>query len=223
MPPPDAATVVSSRFAAALAFIAGYVDTCVFVALFGLFTAHVTGNFVLMGAALVHRNADVLLKLLAFPAFVVAVILAVIVRRKVGGGLAWLLAAEGALLAAAAATMGLSEAARPDELHAILAAILAASAMGLQNAAMRLELATLSSTTVMTINVTQAAIDATTYALEPLGPRRDEARARLGRMLPMIVTFTAGAACGAAAYLMVHLAALVVPALLCAVLAFRIR
>jgi uncharacterized membrane protein YoaK (UPF0700 family) len=34
----------------ALAFVAGFLDTCGFVALFGLFSAHVTGNFVLLGA-----------------------------------------------------------------------------------------------------------------------------------------------------------------------------
>jgi len=56
-----------------LAFVAGYVDTVGFVALFGLFTAHVTGNFVLIGAALAQSTGNVLLKLLVFPAFVLAV------------------------------------------------------------------------------------------------------------------------------------------------------
>ena len=51
--------------ACALSFTAGFVDTCVFVGLFGLFTAHVTGNFVLVGAELVHRGGDILPKLLA--------------------------------------------------------------------------------------------------------------------------------------------------------------
>ena len=45
---------------ALLAFTAGFVDTVGFIALFGLFTAHVTGNFVLIGAALVdsHEGTD---------------------------------------------------------------------------------------------------------------------------------------------------------------------
>src|SRR3954463_1939312 len=56
-----------------LSFIAGYVDTAVFIGLFGLFTAHVTGNFVLIGSQLVHRTGEVWPKLLAFPAFILGV------------------------------------------------------------------------------------------------------------------------------------------------------
>ena len=47
---------------AALGYLAGYVDTLGFIALFGLFTAHVTGNFVLIGRAMAMPSHDVLLK-----------------------------------------------------------------------------------------------------------------------------------------------------------------
>src|SRR3954463_6892453 len=60
-----------------LSFVAGCVDTCVFIGLFGLFTAHVTGNFVLIGAELVHHSGDVLPKILALPVFILAVALTV--------------------------------------------------------------------------------------------------------------------------------------------------
>ncbi|MFL9960060.1 DUF1275 family protein [Paraburkholderia sediminicola] len=62
-----------------LALIAGYVDTVAFVALFGLFTAHVTGNFVPIGAEVAGGGQDMLLKLLAFPAFVVGIALSSVI------------------------------------------------------------------------------------------------------------------------------------------------
>ena len=56
-----------------MSFLAGYVDTLGFVALFGLFTAHVTGNFVLIGSELSNPSHGVLIKFLAFPAFILSV------------------------------------------------------------------------------------------------------------------------------------------------------
>ena len=67
------------RLVTILAFIAGYVDTLGFVALFGLFTSHVTTNFVLLGANLTGDGTGIALKLAAFPAFVVGVAAAKIV------------------------------------------------------------------------------------------------------------------------------------------------
>ena len=59
-----------------LSFTAGFVDTASFLGLEGLFTAHVTGNFVTLGATLVYGTHGVLAKLLALPEFVLVVALA---------------------------------------------------------------------------------------------------------------------------------------------------
>ena len=59
---------------ASMGLLAGYVDTLGFIALFGLFTAHVTGNFVLIAVSLAEpAQTPSLLKLLAFPAFILGV------------------------------------------------------------------------------------------------------------------------------------------------------
>ncbi|SMG02180.1 DUF1275 domain-containing protein [Burkholderia singularis] len=57
-----------------LASIAGYVDTLGFVALFGLFTAHVTGNFILIGSGLAGVGQGLAIKWLAFPAFIAGIV-----------------------------------------------------------------------------------------------------------------------------------------------------
>ena len=87
---------------------------------------------------------------------------------------------------------------------------------------MRLELASLPSTTVMTMNVTQSAIDVVTMLSRRVDPatdaqKRAEARQRFTRMWPPIVAFTLGAAAGAGGYAVVGLPALIVPAVLCVV------
>jgi uncharacterized membrane protein YoaK (UPF0700 family) len=52
-----------------LSFPAGYVDTAGFLALHRLFTAHVTGNFVTLGASLALGTSGAIAKLLALPLF----------------------------------------------------------------------------------------------------------------------------------------------------------
>jgi uncharacterized membrane protein YoaK (UPF0700 family) len=58
-----------------LTFNGGYVDTAGFLALQGLFTAHVTGNFVTLGASLANGSSGVVNKLLALPVFCIVVLL----------------------------------------------------------------------------------------------------------------------------------------------------
>src|SRR6201746_2818607 len=57
-----------------LSLNAGFVDTAGFLALQGLFTAHVTGNFVTLGASLVLGTSGAVAKLLALPVFCLVVI-----------------------------------------------------------------------------------------------------------------------------------------------------
>ena len=169
-----------------LSFLAGYVDTLGFVALHGLFTAHVTGNFVLLGRELVAPGNDVLLKLLAFPAFVAGVVaVRALVRRRQRVGDDALRSShllQAALMLAAAAS------ARWD----MAAGLLCAAAMGAQNGYGKLLLAKLPASTVMTGNVTQLVID----CLDRADGAERPAPAALGSA---ILAFAAGCVAGALA------------------------
>jgi uncharacterized membrane protein YoaK (UPF0700 family) len=58
----------------AIEFNAGFVDTAGFLGLQGLFTAHVTGNFVTLGAALVFGTQGIIAKLIALPEFLIVIV-----------------------------------------------------------------------------------------------------------------------------------------------------
>src|SRR5664279_5306670 len=93
-----------AAIAALLSFNGGFVDTAGFLGLAGLFTAHVTGNFVTLGAALVLGSHGIIGKLLALPAFVLVIALARLagaaLRRMKAPVLRVLLTVEVILLAA---------------------------------------------------------------------------------------------------------------------------
>lgn len=211
--------------ASLLSFVAAFVDTCGFIGLFQLFTAHVTGNFVLMGASLVNLQGDVWAKLLAFPVFILAVALTKWVAdalqrsgRPRVGPLLW---AEAALLATAVLLpflVGLPQEA--DDARALAIGMTMVLAMGLQNALMRLDFAALPPTTVMTGNVTQATMDVMTLWREQ-GAQREIARDRLHRTAGPIIAFLLGAAGGAGGYAVLGFTSLLLPAAICAAIARR--
>jgi uncharacterized membrane protein YoaK (UPF0700 family) len=189
----------------ALGFIGGYVDTVGFVALFGLFTAHVTGNFVLIGAELSRPSTgqgQVLLKLLVFPTFVAAVALArlIALRCERTGTVASrpLLITQAVFLTAAlAASLGIVDLG-PRAPWAMATGLLMTAAMGVQNAAGRLAWPALTPTTVMTGNVTQVVIDTVDVLRGAAGP---DVKDRLKRFIWPVVAFGAGALAGGVAYM----------------------
>jgi uncharacterized membrane protein YoaK (UPF0700 family) len=204
----------SAATGALLAFTAGFVDTTGFIALFGLFTAHVTGNFVLIGAAIAGSHAGILGKLLALPMFVLAVAATrwFVLGREARGHDATrpVLAAQTVFLALFLAA---GAAAPPfwsgDAPLAILAGMLGVTAMAIQNAAARTVFASLAPTTVMTGNVTQVVIDLVDMAA--LRTDTGHARGRLRKMLPAVVAFAFGALAGALGYVLVGFWCLLAP------------
>jgi uncharacterized membrane protein YoaK (UPF0700 family) len=199
----------------ALAFVAGFVDTCGFVALFFLFSAHVTGNFVVLGASLVLPHAGIVAKLLALPAFMLAVagtrlyVLHFAGTERVERHLLVIeLLFLGLFLAAGLAATPIVAADAP---MAVVTGMLAVAAMGVQNAASRTVFTSLSPTTVMTGNVTQVVLDCVDYCLSGDAALRTSARVRLIKFGPPVLGFAAGAVSGALLYRMAGFWCLTLP------------
>jgi uncharacterized membrane protein YoaK (UPF0700 family) len=191
----------------ALCFVAGYVDVCAFIALFGTFVAQITGTYVIAGAALVTHDPGIVAKLLAIPVFMVGAAVATVIARVSGDThpppLVIALLLEFFLLACFLAG-GLAGAASnaPDSAAHLFAAIAGYSAMGVQSALVRIFFVGAPSTNVMTTTTSQIAIDAADVLLARRWsiPGGDAARARLIRTLPFVAAFLVGAAAGALAF-----------------------
>jgi uncharacterized membrane protein YoaK (UPF0700 family) len=201
----------------ALGFLAGYVDTLGFLALFGLFTAHVTGNFILIGAALADPSrSSILLKFLAFPAFIAGVaavrILVVLVEKRQGAALRPALLLELVLLLG---FMGFGMAATPVGAEAgplaMTAGLLGAAGMGAHSASSRLLLGHLAPTSMMTGNVTQIVIDTVDLLRAADDPGL---KARFAKFAWPLAAFAVGCVAAAFAYHRFGFAALVLPALI---------
>jgi uncharacterized membrane protein YoaK (UPF0700 family) len=194
-----------SCVAALLSFNGGFVDTVGFLGLSGLFVAHVTGNFVTLGAALVLGSHGILNKVLALPEFIIVIALA-----RVAGGVArqhgWpalriMLTIEVILLAT---FFGLAVAYGPfdnaDKPLALLTGFAGIAAMALQNALQRVHLASLPPTTLMTGSTTQATLDAIDLLAGTVSKDSKAVGARLLRLATSVLLFATGCAAAALLY-----------------------
>jgi uncharacterized membrane protein YoaK (UPF0700 family) len=197
-----------------LAFVAGFVDTVTFVRFAGLFSSHVTGNFVVFAAALGHGVAGPdWLKLLAFPVFVLGVVLAALVHDRLNCTPRLLLACEAAALFAIGATGLFGH--LHFETEAWLAMALVA-AMGWQNAGHRLYPPFGPVSGAMTTNITQASVALWRHFV-PAAAGLPEVRGLA--LLQVIASFAVGCAISVFIVNAIGLGAVLVPALLLAILA----
>jgi uncharacterized membrane protein YoaK (UPF0700 family) len=188
---------------AVLSTTAGTVDVIGFLALGGLFTAHITGNLVVVAAHYVTGRFSAVGPILAVPVFVavlgVVTLACVSIAKAPYASRRGLLILHAALLAGC---LGLAVEFGPfanaDRPMAVLVGMLAVAAMATQNALVQLALPGAPSTAVMTTNITQLTIDLATLA-RGLGESDELARTwhRAGVTFPCVVGFVAGCAAGA--------------------------
>jgi uncharacterized membrane protein YoaK (UPF0700 family) len=183
----------------------GYVDAAGYLALHGLFTTHVTGNFVTLGATLVLGTSGALAKVLALPMFCLVVmavrLLSAALVAKNLPALRTILGLKVTLLtlgAALAIVFGPFD--NGDGWAALLTGMSLVAAMAIQNAIHRIHMGALPPTTIMTGNTIQIMIDLADLLRGVPGAAREAIRLRLSRMSASVTAFAVGCAAAALMY-----------------------
>ncbi|MBC8133541.1 MAG: DUF1275 domain-containing protein [Deltaproteobacteria bacterium] len=215
---------------AVLSGVAGFVDIAGFIALFGMFTAHVTGNLVAFVGVVADPTAvGAVARLAMLPVFMTSVAVAALltrtIRRRGGAPLRPLLTLMAMALAGFCLAGGAFHCAarvRHDWVVTVVAGI-GTAAMGVQNTIMRDILKRHSPTTLMTGNLTTFTIELTdillpTHAGDLLERARN--RQRLAASGTPLACFLVGAIVGGCLTSLVGLWSIAVPAVCTGVLSY---
>ncbi|MFP9114461.1 YoaK family protein [Flavobacterium sp. RHBU_3] len=172
-----------------LALVAGYCDTVTFVAARNIFSAHVTGNFIVFAYQLVTgASMDAWIKLITFPIFIMAVMSGGWLAKNQGQKKTLL--AEALLLLTAGILAFILHLDNQDTVVMYAVVLLVVFAMGMQNALGKVfSKATHGPTTMMTGNVTQASLDLRAILI---GENTAEAVASLKKQSVTIFGFLGG-------------------------------
>jgi uncharacterized membrane protein YoaK (UPF0700 family) len=181
-----------------LAIAAGYCDTVTFISADNLFSAHVTGNFIVFAYDITrHAGSDAWLKLLSFPVFILAVMAGGLIASNFARPTSILLVEGGILTGIGIVSFILSQLGIGGHFWmGFIFAMCVVFAMGLQNAFGRIYgKETFGPTTVMTGNVTQAALEVEEILKN--GKTDDDSRITLKRQGITISGFLIGCVTGA--------------------------
>ncbi|HET9000486.1 MAG TPA: DUF1275 family protein [bacterium] len=200
-----------------LRVIAGSADVISFLGLGGLFTAHITGNLVVLTAHIVSGDAAQVAPMLSVPVFMMALgltrLLAYGLESRGLASLRPLLLLQFLLLAAfLVLCIAAGPRIDPNAANAILAGMVGVSAMAVQNAFAQIALRGAPPTAVMTTNVTRFTMDVVEVLLGRDPGDVATARTRAKHTWPAIVGFVVGCGLGAAFEGAVGLWSLTLPA-----------
>ena len=201
-----------------LSFNGGYVDTIGFLTLQNLFTAHVTGNFVMIGDALANGSTGIFAKLLALPVFCVAILISRSIMLRLAASehraMRTMLVVK-VLLFALAAAIAINHGPFdvPDSSALIVTGMLLVAAMAIQNGIHRVHLKDAPPTTLMTGTTTQIMLDLALLMYPQAKEDPAVIKARMARFLIAVVVFALGCALAAGAYVLVGLWGYLIPPL----------
>jgi len=186
-----------------LSVIAGATDIIGFLGLNGLFTAHITGNIVVLAAHMVAGDPAIFSYILSVPVFMLVLLLtrllAGALERAGRDTLGPLLLLQ--LLSLAAFLVLCITAGpwiNPDAAAAVFAGMFGVAAMAVQNALAQISLRNTPTTAVMTTNVTHFMLDLGGVLVGGDPAEVAKARSRAVHTLPVIVGFATGCGLGAA-------------------------
>ena len=197
-----------------LSMIAGSVDVIGFLGLGGLFTAHITGNLILIAAHIVGGTGVSPAHLLSVPVFIAVLgVTRLLAAGLEAAGLASLrpLLLLQLLLLTGFLAFCVVGGPRPNEVITILAGMLGVSAMAVQNAMVVMSLKDSPSTAVMTTNITRFMMDVGEVLLGNDRDKVAEASSRARHTFPAIIGFAGGAGLGAACFVVAGLWSLILP------------
>lgn len=185
-----------------LSVIAGMVDLIGFLSL-GIFTAHITGNIVVIGALIARHNQVNPAQILAIPFFILAVAATWLIAKasgRRGSDLKRLLLIFQFLLMTCLLIFSVitKPSTDPHGPMATIAAMIAVTAMGCQFALLRLTLPVAPSTAVMTGNLTNAVL-ALVDSSSRIQPLMESDSRRLRGALHLLIGFFVGCVLAAAA------------------------
>jgi uncharacterized membrane protein YoaK (UPF0700 family) len=199
-----------------LSVIAGSTDIIGFLGLNGLFTAHITGNIVVLAAHIVAGDPTIFSYILSVPVFMVVLLLtrllAAAFERAGISTLQPLLLLQFLLLVGFLA-LGVTAGPWKDAnaVLAIVAGMFGVAAMAVQNALVQISLKNSPTTVVMTTNVTHFVLDLGEALVGRDQAEVAKARHSAMRTLPVILGFVIGCALGAACEAVVGLRSLILP------------
>jgi uncharacterized membrane protein YoaK (UPF0700 family) len=184
-----------------LSLIAGSTDTISFLGLNGLFTAHITGNMVILAAHLITGDPAIVSYILAVPVFTAVLLLTSLFAHgleRSGVATLRILLSLQLMLLVGFLMLSMLYGAGHNPALAVVTGMIGVAAMAVQTALVQVSLKGTPSTGVMTTNVTHFAV-----ALAELLARSDlvtaeKARKRISHIFPVIAGFALGCALGAA-------------------------